>query len=312
MAAPRGRKAIPQLGHGQFVDMYSLPVVQKFARKQQSYYNYDQGAKCFINPVCRIAIIGSTGSRKTQTAANIIADIGLFQQLFIVATDLSDAVYQGMQESPRTFNVAEEVLEMDKLEHFADMWNEAEDDVMKMVVFDDVLKLRLPQSVVDVYSRGRRKNWSCIFVNQSFFQTDSFVRQNTGYVCLKKITQEDEVVRILRNYHLNVALLDLYQQIMLDPTAMMMLDLVSPDETMRVRRNYTPIVDAMKLAVQKPLSIPKLQRAPRKTLAAAGSSSEDGSGVDDDDEIQALIAVASKARPKRGKATRKPRAKRSV
>ena len=269
------RPSAPKLGDGKFVDLYTLPAVKRFARRQATYPNW---SKLRIDLPFRCAIIGSTGQKKTQCMANLLADVGVFDQCVVVATDLSDPAYQAMEAEPAVFKL-KEVLQTDQLAEWSALWAEADreapDDLIKVVVFDDVLGLRLPQSVVDVYSRGRRKGWSCVFINQSFFGTDKLVRSNTRYVILKRVDQIAEVVAILRQYGLSRDLVDVYLAIMQTPGDFMLLDTQAPDETLRVRRNYEPISQAMKLAAPKLLpapskkepKAPKPPKAPRKQQA---------------------------------------------
>ena len=149
------------------------------------------------------------------------------------------------------------------------------DDLVKLVCFDDVLGLKLPQAVIDVYSRGRRKGWSCVFINQSFFGTDKYVRANTRYVILKRVNEIAEVVSILRQYGLPRSLVSVYETIMQTPGDFMLLDTQAPDETLRVRRNYVPIVDAMKLGTPKALPPADKPKKARKTKASRAKKLED-------------------------------------
>ena len=257
----------PKLGNGVFVDLYTLPAVKRFAKPLVSYPNW---SKLRIDWPFRLAVIGGTGTKKTQTFGNLLADIGIVDQCVVVATDLSDAVYQTMQAEPALFKV-KEMLQTDQLAEWSALWAESDretDDLVKLVCFDDVLGLRLPQSVTDVYSRGRRKGWSCVFINQSFFGTDGYVRANTRYIILKAVNQLKDAVSIFRQYGLPASLVSVYETIMQTPGDFMLLDTQAPDESLRVRRNYEPIANAMKLAAPTalpPAAKPKARQArPRK------------------------------------------------
>ena len=129
--------------------------------------------------------------------------------------------------------------------------------------------------MTDVYSRGRRKGWSCVFINQSFFGTDKYVRANTRYVILKRVNELAEVHSILRQYGLPKALSDIYETIMQTPGDFMLLDTQAPDETLRVRRNYEPMVDAMKLATPKALPPADTTKKARRPKASRAKKLED-------------------------------------
>ena len=133
----------PKLGNGVFVDLYTLPAVKRFAKPQATYPNHP---KLRIDLPFRLAIIGGTGTKKTQTFGNLLADIGVIDQAVIVATDLSDAVYRAMESEPALFKV-KEMLQTDQLAEWSCFWADADrenDTLNHLVCYDDVLGLKLP------------------------------------------------------------------------------------------------------------------------------------------------------------------------
>jgi hypothetical protein len=72
-----------------------------------------------------------------------------------------------------------------------------------LVVFDDQVnekKQGVLKKIQDYFTFGRNKNINIIFLTQSYYQTDIFIRKQCSYVCLCGISGENDLNNILRDF----------------------------------------------------------------------------------------------------------------
>jgi hypothetical protein len=77
-----------------------------------------------------------------------------------------------------------------------------------LVIFDDMV-LTPDKKIGELFIRGRKLNYSSIFISQSFFATPKIIRQNVNYVALGKGITKRDLRLILSEYSISISVEDL-------------------------------------------------------------------------------------------------------
>jgi hypothetical protein len=77
-----------------------------------------------------------------------------------------------------------------------------------LVIFDDMV-LTPDKKIGELFIRGRKLNYSSIFISQSFFATPKLIRQNVNYVALGKGITKRDLRLILSEYSISISVEDL-------------------------------------------------------------------------------------------------------
>lgn len=249
----------------QFVNLYQRPDVQ---RESTPLFHYKNEAKTGISLPARFGIIGASGSRKSLWGCNAVLHMGCFHTLYIIAKHIGEPLYAWLVNN-RTKLGFKQIFATDDLQMFDQLWAEADQSplVPKMALFDDLLTVsaKLPNSVLEVFNRGRKSGWSAMFISSSWFAIDPRVRNCIDIKVLKRVNDEDTVARILHGSGLTTRdAVRLYKFVVSDPDRAFIIDDANSNPAMRFRCNYTPI--AMEDLAEKQLAL-KGVKARRQTKA---------------------------------------------
>ena len=66
------------------------------------------------------------------------------------------------------------------------------DDNQKLVKFDDFLNTGHDREIRDYFTNNRNKNFSCIYLSQSWFNTDKTIRMNASHCCIFEFLSTNE------------------------------------------------------------------------------------------------------------------------
>jgi len=203
--------------------------------KGNDTHNPNFGIKHFIELPMIGAIVGFTGSGKSNTLMNLIdAMKGSFQKIVFCTMSFDcDPLYVKLRD--RLQKLAEkhkldedayiqvfdngEVPEVDDLE-----------EIPTLVIFDDLQgETKSNQQVSKFYKYGRKKGFSCMYLGQSYTDIPIFIRKQLKYLFIKRINQIDDLKRILSKYGLDRykgRLEEIYHYCTDDFTHCMLLDLL--------------------------------------------------------------------------------------
>ena len=199
------------------INFYTLDKVKKFLPKIK-----DDQVKYTGMPLHQhILICGSTGSGKSNTLQNYIyltslpdETKGTYKKIFFccmkeepfnrfLKDQLKDDIvfYQGLSFFP-------------SVDEFPDLSEKNKDNFL--VIFDDVVNEKSTASLNKIkqyFTYARSKGITCIFLTQSYFDTNLFVRKNISWVILCGISSNKDLIRILKEHNLDLTkdqLLNMY------------------------------------------------------------------------------------------------------
>ena len=70
------------------------------------------------------------------------------------------------------------------------------EDNQKLVIFDDYVCDKNQRQIIDYFIQGRHKNYSVIYLSQSFYKTPKDIRLNCSHYCLYEFPSSREANRI--------------------------------------------------------------------------------------------------------------------
>jgi len=182
---------------------YKMDKIQKKLPKQVDEQLEYTG--CKINK--HMLICGATGTGKTITLFDYIIQTskprkGTFKKIFVCyKTDeiLYDVLKDELKDGILFFK---SVSEFPSVNDFPDaITNDYKDNYL--IVFDDCIGDKDKMSykkIEDYMTYGRKKNLTIIFLTQSFFQTNIFLRKQVSYVLLLSIKGKRDLNAILSDY----------------------------------------------------------------------------------------------------------------
>jgi hypothetical protein len=227
----------------QFYDLVKKdPVLAKL-------YNYPNKPEIQINLPCRILMVGGTGTGKTTTALEIIRVIGVFEKIIIIAKLMDEPLYQYLKDR------AEAIAEKNQvsLEEIFILSNDLNDIPQQgefdkwqnsLIIIDDFVNSK-PQElkhVLTLWILGRKLSISMFWLSQNFFSTEKIIRNNCGYVVLKKIFDARNLNNIVKTYALDTPVKEIQKMCKKanvgGNTSFFFIDCITDNPNMRFRSNF--------------------------------------------------------------------------
>ena len=200
----------------------------------------------------RILIIVSSGSGKTNALLNLIKNQPDIDKIYLHAKDPYEKKNQYL------INKREEV----GLDHFnnpktfieysndmQDVYKNIEDynlgrERKILIVFDDMIadminNKKLNPIVTELFIRGRKLNFSIVFITQSYFKVPKDVRLNSTHFFIVKILNKRELQQIALNHSSDFkAFMKIYKECTKEPYSFLVNDTtLQSDNPLRFRYN---------------------------------------------------------------------------
>jgi len=171
----------------------------------------------------RMLGIGPSGSGKTNAALNILKSMnGIFVDVTVVTKNSSEPLYQFLKDKLKEMCILCEGIENTPQ---VDSFDKA---YPHLVIFDDMINEKNQKAIVEFYVRARKLNVSVLYLSQSFYQTPKMIRQNVGYLFIKKLSSMNDLARIIRECSLTESkeeVLEMYKLSTKDKFGWLMIDL---------------------------------------------------------------------------------------
>ena len=137
--------------------------------------------RCF-----RCLVSAPSGSGKTNLLLDMIYRLLYFDKIYLYARNLQQSKYKHLLKSlePISKQVGYDVIEAsnDEIIPLTDLPEENQ----KIVIFDDYLNTgkKNDERIRDYFTNSRNKNCCCIYLSQSFYNTDKTIRLNSSHHCI--------------------------------------------------------------------------------------------------------------------------------
>jgi len=213
--------------------------------KPVNYYKYTKKSKVhnphykthLIEIPARILCIGASGAGKTMWLLDFIHQMNdTFEEIIICLRSKHEPLYELLEEKCQGgIKFFENTIP--QLDDFK------KEPAQRLIVFDDlVISKNLQNTIADYYIRGRKFQFTCVYISQSFYAIPKLIRQQASMLILKKIGSDKDLKMIIREYSLGLdldELFKLYKQCTQTKTDFLMLDL--NNDEYKYRFNYTPM-----------------------------------------------------------------------
>jgi hypothetical protein len=196
----------------------------------------------------RMAVVGTSASRKTNWVLNIIKHFGVFQEIHIIARIINEKLYERFKElmvpiekklKRKILFMSDNLADVPTLESFSGKYN-------TLIILDDWVgeNDKTLKNVIDLYKAGRKKNVTTIFISQNFYSIPKLLRQNLSHVVLKTLNSIPDLDRVQKEFSLNKSkkeLREMYNYVQSkDPNACFLIDLLPRDPKLKYRYNFIP------------------------------------------------------------------------
>ncbi len=161
-------------------------------------FNPQYGKKHMFRIPSRILLVGSSGSGKSNCLLNFLRKTsGTFDHIYLICKSLDgDPLYQMLK---------------DKLKDSLTIYEDSVPDVdsidvngEQLMIFDDMVGDKEANNIINEYfKRGRKKHITCIYLSQSYYKTEKFIRSNCDFLIIKKVNSKKDLKLILSEYPLN-------------------------------------------------------------------------------------------------------------
>jgi hypothetical protein len=223
---------------------------ERIPKEEDDMYSYPNYDRMQIKIPMRAIIQGPSGSGKTIIAVNLIAGIGIWDKVIILAKDLGEPLYRYLIKEIQAMEKKQKrriLLAIDKIVDLPslDAFNRNENTlfIVDDFVADDPKSLR---PLEEIWIRGRKMSISSIFISQSYFDTPKKIRKNSDYVFIKQLGNPLDMARIAKEYAMGKTakeIKDLYDRVMsgADVTDFFLIDRNNQDRSMQFRDGFGPI-----------------------------------------------------------------------
>ena len=158
--------------------------------------------RCF-----RMLICAPSGSGKTNLLLHMIMKPLLyFDKIYLYAKNLQQAKYQHLLKifEPFSKKYGYDIIEASNDEIIP--LSEMNDENQKLVIFDDYLNTGTAndREIRNYFTNSRNKNCSCIYLSQSFYNTDKTIRLNSSHYCIFDFPNMREKNSICRDLGIDI------------------------------------------------------------------------------------------------------------
>ena len=168
--------------------------IQNYDVKDEENNDYVQLYDLMPDRCFRMLICAPSGGGKTNLLLDMIYRLLYLDKIYLYAKNLQQSKYQNLL---KTFEPISKQVGYDIIEASNDQitpLSEMPDENQKLVIFDDYLntgKLN-DQEIRNYYTNSRNKNCSCIYLSQSFYNTDKTVRLNSSHYCIFEFPSKND------------------------------------------------------------------------------------------------------------------------
>ena len=174
----------------------------------------------------------ASGGAKSNLFCNLLYEMNNTFHKIIIVSKAEETLYDMLQDKLKNVSIHYEgnVPEIEKMKKGQN----------GLIVFDDQI-LTPNNKIGEMFIRGRKLGYSCIYISQSFFGTPKIIRQNVNYIWLGKGMSKRDLRLILSEFALGISVDDLeriYNDLTKEQMNFMMLDL----NKRNIRHNIKSII----------------------------------------------------------------------
>ena len=154
----------------------------------------------------RMLICAPAGSGKTNLLLYMIMKPLLYyDKIHLYAKNLQQDKYEYLLEEfdPFSKDFGYNIIEASNGDIIP--LDEMDDGNQKLIIFDDYLNTgsKNDREIRNYFTNSRNKNCSCIYLSQSFYETDKTIRLNCSHHCIYNLSSKNEENRICQELNVD-------------------------------------------------------------------------------------------------------------
>jgi hypothetical protein len=174
----------------------------------------------------------ASGGGKSNLTLNLLYQMHDTFHRIIIVSKASEPLYDHLMAKLKGVSIHYEgaIPEIEKMEKGQN----------GLIIFDDMV-LTKDNRIGEMFIRGRKLGYSCIYISQSFFGTPKLIRQNVNYVWLGRGMSKRDLRLVLSEFAMGLSVDELervYNDITREPMNFMMID----SNGRNIRANITQVV----------------------------------------------------------------------
>ena len=195
----------------------------------------------YILPKSMIAIIGGTGSGKSNALCNLISkqsnkyyDIIIFNP---VSTD--EPLLKLLKQKMPELKLISDIEELPSLSEFV-----GDSEHEKLIVFDDVINMSSKdfKKVKEYFTGGRKLGFTVVIMAQNYVSIPKTIVRNCQYFFIFKLNDNVTINNIIRNHNIYNIEKDIFRKLYDDATSkplnFFLVDLKTKDKETHLRKNF--------------------------------------------------------------------------
>ena len=217
---------------------FYLEIKQDKKVNDKNYKNH------MILPNSRIALIGGSGTGKTQFLLNFLDRVGpKFYELYIYTTDTEEKLLSLLKSKIPEAVITNNIDDIPEISEFSE-----DKSHEKLVVFDDFITLNNKQmkKLEDYAIAGRKYSITSIFMAQNYRQIPKNITRNLNYIILFKLNDNTTLRSILYNHNIHDISKDklkhFYNIATINKFNFLLLDLNAENKDIAYRHNFLNIL----------------------------------------------------------------------
>lgn len=214
--------------------MASSPLINFYSLIKQKKKPNPQYIEHKIEIPFRMLICCSSGSGKSNYVMNLLYEMHNTFHKIIIVTKAPEPLYTMLEKKLK------DRVEIHYEGNIPDFSEKLEPDQNGLIIFDDMV-LTPDKRIGEMFVRGRKLEYSSIYISQSFFGTPKIVRQNVNYVALGRGINKRDLRMILSEYSISLSVNEL-EQLYFDVTSRAMNFMLIDLQNRNIRHNIKDII----------------------------------------------------------------------
>lgn len=221
---------------------YSMSNINfyKLVKNQKKYHNPGYKKHAIEIPF-RMAVIGPSGSMKTNSALNILKAMnGTFERVVVCCKSSCEPLYDLLRSK-----IPSNALSFYEGGEIPDI-NDFKEAGQTLIIFDDLVLERDQSGISEFFIRGRKvgDGISLMYLSQSYYDIPKIIRRQCNYSILKQLPDKRDLHAILSEWSLGIdkfTLEKLYTRALQAQEDFFLIDNATRDRKLKFRRNLTPL-----------------------------------------------------------------------
>ena len=198
--------------------------------------------KHYIEPTSMIALIGGTGSGKSNAVCNLIShQSGKYFEIIIYnAVSTQEPLYEMLKQKMPDVQLIHDIADLPELKEFED-----NKDQEKLLIVDDFINLPKKdfKKINEYFTAGRKAGFTVVALCQNYTSIPKVITRNCNYFLLLKLNDNCTVNNIIRNHNIyeidKDKFREMYDEATAEPLNFFLVDLKTKDKSKHLRKNFT-------------------------------------------------------------------------